>query len=95
MAGTSGTGEAKPAASSVRKLNVDNVKAASGLLSLFKKSTPVSMANAAALAARGGGPYGQTTAEQATAAAFAQGTISPEYAQALAQRQQSFHSYVK
>jgi len=86
MAGTSGADDAKPAASTVRKLNVDNVKAASGLLSLFKKSTPVSMANAAALALRG--PYGQTTAEQATAAAFAQSTIPPEYAQALAQRQQ-------
>ena len=94
MAGpsSSGTDDAKPAASTTdRKLNVDNVKAASGLLSLFKKGTPATVANAAALAAQrggGGGPYGQTAAEQATAEAFAMGTLPPEYAQALAQRQQ-------
>lgn len=75
-----------------RKLNNDNVKAASGLLSLFKKSTPMSAAHAAAVAAAGaggggGGPF-QTAAERATAAAFEQGTLPPEYAQAIAQRQQ-------
>jgi len=72
--------------SAARKLNNDNVKAASGLLSLFKKTTPMTAAHAAAAAANGT-PY-QTAAERATAAAFEQGTLPPEYAQALAQRQQ-------